>query len=145
MAKEGLVVSCQWPGWVWQSLGNVHFCFVQGIQEAIEFLVEQLQFGLHQATLPSGDVLPLSAETSTRSDAQPLAHKQRGHCSQFFLVRTAWTLCRASHEPRRHFAAGRGLMARWGIGFRGKVRIQNGRAHTLLVAVAQGREPERNT
>ena len=64
-----------------------------GIQEAIEFLVEQLQFGLHQATLPSGDVLPLSAETSIWSGAQPLAHKQRGHCSQFFLVRTAsWLL-----------------------------------------------------
>ena len=36
--------------------------FVQGIQEAIEFLLEQLQLGLHQATPRSGDVLPLSAE-----------------------------------------------------------------------------------
>ena len=36
--------------------------FVYGIQEAIEFLLEQLQLGLHQATPRSGDVLPLSAE-----------------------------------------------------------------------------------
>ena len=36
--------------------------FVQGIQEAIEFLLEQLQLGSHQSTPRSGDVLPLSAE-----------------------------------------------------------------------------------
>ena len=36
--------------------------FVYGIQEAIEFLLEQLQLGSHQATPRSGDVLPLPAE-----------------------------------------------------------------------------------
>ena len=45
--------------------------FVQGIQEAIEFLLEQLQLGLHQATPRSGDVLPLSAEKRPLVD--PLA------------------------------------------------------------------------
>ena len=63
--------------------------FVQGIQEAIEFLCEQLQFGLHQSTLQIGDVLPLSAEKRTWSDALPLAHKPRGHLSQFSLVKVA--------------------------------------------------------
>ena len=43
--------------------------FVQGIQEAIEFL-EQLQLGLHQSTHRSGDVLPLSAEKRNWSDSK---------------------------------------------------------------------------
>ena len=61
----------------------------EGIQEAIEFLFEQLQFGFHQATLQIGDVLPPSVEKSTWSDALPLAHKPRGHLSQFSLVKVA--------------------------------------------------------
>ena len=44
--------------------------FVQGIQEAIELLLEQLQLGFDQATLQSGDVLPLSAEKRNWSDSK---------------------------------------------------------------------------
>ena len=45
----------------------------QGLQEAIEFLVEQLQFGPYQAILQSGDVLPLSAEKRHWSDSTSTA------------------------------------------------------------------------
>ena len=49
--------------------------FVQGIQEAIEFLLEQLQLGLHQATPRSGDVLPLSeAEMQQRQQHNGNSH-----------------------------------------------------------------------
>ena len=42
----------------------------QGLQGTIEFLFEQLQFGPHQATRQSGDVLPLSAEKRNWSDSK---------------------------------------------------------------------------
>ena len=42
----------------------------QGLQGTIEFLFEQLQFGPHQATLQSGDALPLSAEKRNWSDSK---------------------------------------------------------------------------